>query len=67
MAADVKAAVDFSAGVPRQLLDTRARYTGNVAYDASADGQRFLINSIVVEKAAPPLTVVLNWSAGLKK
>ena len=67
MAADVKAALDFSAGVPRQLLDTRARYTGNVSYDASADGQRFLINSVVVEKAAPPLTVVLNWSAGLKK
>jgi hypothetical protein len=33
-------------------------------YDVSADGQRFLINMTSSEPS--PLTVVLNWSAGLQ-
>jgi serine/threonine protein kinase/Tol biopolymer transport system component len=38
-------------------------------YDVSADGQKFLINSAPHPSgAAPaPITVVLNWTAGLKK
>jgi hypothetical protein len=39
-------------------------------YDVTADGQKFLINSVPTETAsAPPspITVVLNWQAGLKK
>jgi eukaryotic-like serine/threonine-protein kinase len=38
-------------------------------YDVSADGQKFLINSAPQQNgAAPaPITVVLNWTAGLKK
>ena len=38
-------------------------------YGVSADGQKFLINSTPQQSgAAPaPITVVLNWTAGLKK
>ena len=38
-------------------------------YDVSADGQRFLVSTnINMEPAAPtPLTVVVNWTAGLQK
>jgi hypothetical protein len=56
----------FTVGVPRALFEVdmpepTAPYLGDFA--VSADGQRFLINSIV-EASAPPLTVVLNWAAG---
>ena len=53
----------FSAGVPQSLFE--ARVIGG--YDVSMDGQRFLINQTVAEDAPAPLTVVLNWTAGLPK
>jgi Tol biopolymer transport system component len=37
------------------------------AYDVSADGQRFLVNSLTEQTAATPITVVVNWAAGIKK
>jgi hypothetical protein len=38
-------------------------------YDVTADGQRFLVwqASTAGEQGPAPLTVVLNWQAGLKK
>ena len=36
-------------------------------YDISPDGQRFLIGTLVGEPTAPPPTVILNWTALLKK
>jgi hypothetical protein len=36
-------------------------------YAVSSDGQRFLINSLTEPTAGSPITVVLNWSADLKK
>jgi Tol biopolymer transport system component len=36
------------------------------AYDVSADGQRFLLNG-TPEDPGPPMTVVLNWTAAVKK
>jgi dipeptidyl aminopeptidase/acylaminoacyl peptidase len=53
-------------GAVKPLFDTRAigvRY----AYDVTADGQRFLINSFPTQSASAPITVVVNWTAGLKK
>ncbi len=37
------------------------------SYDASADGQRFLIVTATPQKVPSPITVVVNWDAGLKK
>jgi hypothetical protein len=38
------------------------------AYDASADGQRFLVNAVVEQtQASSALTLVVNWPALLKK
>jgi len=37
------------------------------SYAVSNDGQRFLTPEIPGGASAPPLTVVLNWQAGLKK
>ena len=36
-------------------------------YDVSADGQRFLINAPFENTSSAPITVVVNWTAGLKK
>jgi hypothetical protein len=36
-------------------------------YDVSADGQRFLINTPKEEASAVPITVVVNWTAGLTR
>jgi len=36
-------------------------------YDVSADGQRFLVNTIVEATALPPITLVVNWPASLQK
>lgn len=37
------------------------------ASDVTRDGQRFLLNLSTEEAASSPLTVVLNWTATLKK
>jgi hypothetical protein len=37
------------------------------SYAVSNDGQRFLIRNVAGGGTAPPITVVLNWQAGLKK
>jgi hypothetical protein len=64
---------DFTAAVPAALF--AATILGSVtttaftSYDVTADGQRFLtINALPMDTtAAPPapITVVLNWTAGL--
>ena len=37
------------------------------SYDASADGRRFVIVTSTPQKLASPITVVINWEAGVKK
>ncbi len=58
----------FEAGIPKLLFELRVAYTpGNPAYDVTADGQRFLVNTFVEQNAPSPVTVVMNWTAGLKR
>jgi hypothetical protein len=33
----------------------------------AAAGQRFLVNNVVEDSASQPITVVLSWTARLKK
>ena len=62
-------ASSFSAGTPRMLFDGPYLPTpGSLPnYDVSPDGQRFLINVDLSEATAAPITVVLNWQAGLRR
>jgi eukaryotic-like serine/threonine-protein kinase len=66
MAVEAKAtATTFEAGRPRELFQTRVAPFPAVApaYDVSADGQRFLIQTIPDEaEVASPMTVVMNWA-----
>ena len=57
-------------GTPVALFQTRVvgggtDVSGGTNYDVSADG-RFLIDT-VLEDAASPITLLQNWTAGLKK
>jgi Tol biopolymer transport system component len=52
-------------GVPQPLFDVRLG-ANNPSFDVSKDG-RFLIPTAVEQAAAAPITVVVNWMAGLKK
>ena len=36
-------------------------------FDVSPDGQRFLIGTLVGESKSPPPTVIMNWTALMKK
>jgi eukaryotic-like serine/threonine-protein kinase len=60
----------FQAGLPRPLMAVPSVANGTSfqrTYAVSNDGQRFLIPSASATGNAPPVTVVLNWQAGLKK
>ena len=52
----------------RSLFEVRPYFeeSGSV-YDLTSDGQRFLINTMVEQKASGPITLVLNWTADLKR
>jgi hypothetical protein len=67
--ADSKAS--FEAGAPHALFDTRLSVSASNAafeYDVTADGKRFLIaNPTTGTGPVPPLTVVVNWDAAVKK
>ncbi len=57
----------FEVGAVRPLFPIHERKIGfSTVYDVSADGQRFLVNSLT-EENPPPLTLVVNWTADLKK
>jgi serine/threonine protein kinase/Tol biopolymer transport system component len=68
MAVDVKPGSTFETGTPKELIQTQVvRYDAPNRYAVSVDGQRFLINSAVEEVSQTPITVVLNWTADLKR
>ena len=66
MAVPVKLGPPFEPGVAAPLFDTNV--TGFFSYDVTVDG-RFLVNSISEEdsSSSPPITIVMNWQAALKK
>jgi Tol biopolymer transport system component len=50
----------FQAGIPQKLFPTTAASVAERnSWDAAPDGQRFLVNSVPVQRA--PITVVVNW------
>ncbi len=70
MAVEVKTAPKFEAALPQPLFDARL-FTGlNLGvfpYAPAANGQRFLINSVQGETASAPITIVQNWTSGVKR
>jgi Tol biopolymer transport system component len=56
----------FKVGPARRLFEPGWKSFGNPCV-ASPDGQRFLVNMLVEEPSAVPITLVVNWPALLKK
>jgi hypothetical protein len=54
-------------GMPRRLFSTAMPSGNSYPYDVTRDGQRFVVLQLLPQSAAPPLTVILNWPALLKK
>jgi hypothetical protein len=68
MAVAVGAGPSF--GAPTELFQVRVAgvvSAQRTQYVPSRDGHRFLINTVTGEPAIVPITVVLNWTAALKK
>ncbi len=67
MAVDVNSGPVFDKGVPKPLfevlLETEARRS---RYQVAANGQKFLVN-LPLEPSSAPVTVVTNWTTGLKQ
>ncbi len=69
MVVPVKTGAAFEAGAPQPLFDIQPinnQLSGRFAYQPTADGQRFLVTAPAGGQTTP-LTVVLNWQAGLVK
>jgi Tol biopolymer transport system component len=64
MVAEVQGGMKFEASVPKPLFDMRSTPSG--WFTVSKDG-RFLIPTPVEQSVSVPATVVINWTAGLKK
>jgi hypothetical protein len=65
MVMPIKSDDSFEAAAPVRLFKLNSIVEN--AYDVTADGQRFLVNSGVMETQSPPFVVTLNWTADLKR
>ena len=64
MSVEIDESQGFRASTPKVLF---ALPPGALSWDATADGERFLVNSPVVKSASVPLSLVLDWAAALKR
>jgi WD40-like Beta Propeller Repeat len=70
MAAAVTARSTLEIGAPRALFRARVPFAGSLFrtnYDVTADGRRFLVNTVVEGAGATPITVAVNWSVGSRR
>jgi Tol biopolymer transport system component/predicted Ser/Thr protein kinase len=64
MAVEIKGGQNFERGAPKPLFDVRLN--AEAWFDVGKDG-RFLVPVQIEQAASAPMTVVVNWTAGLKK
>jgi Tol biopolymer transport system component len=57
----------FQVEATRSLFAVHPRTGQRYPYDMSADGQRFLVNTLIDATTMPPITLVVNWTTGLHK
>ena len=66
LAVALKGGSSFEAGAPQLLFET-GNINPLVYYDVTPDGQRFVMSVSERGAEAPPVTVILNWAAGLRQ
>ena len=57
----------FQIGAVQPLFTVRTTGAPRSNFDVAADGQRFLVNMVDQQTTAEPITVVVNWPAGVSK
>lgn len=62
----------FIPSIPKPLFEARFSTLfpgppGASYYAVTDNGQRFLVNTLAADSALTPFTIVLNWTAGLKR
>jgi len=69
MAAQVRSGESFEVDAVVDLFPfiRGARMDPFAPYAVTSDGERFLINELIETKPNAPLTVVVNWAAGLRR
>jgi Tol biopolymer transport system component len=71
MGVEVTTSPSFQLGAPTPLFEApfvqAGNWARNNAYDVTADGKKILATIPLGQTPAGPLTIVLNWQAGLKK
>jgi Tol biopolymer transport system component/tRNA A-37 threonylcarbamoyl transferase component Bud32 len=67
MAVPVRTGDVFEPGTPVALFDARLKDDPDRHFDVSADGQRFLLTTPIGDETAPPITLVQNWTALLRR
>jgi hypothetical protein len=66
-AVSIKSTAELQSGTPRVLFQAPIRVTSTqTEYCVTRDGKRFIFRESV-DVSVPPITVVLNWAAGLKR
>jgi eukaryotic-like serine/threonine-protein kinase len=67
MAVPVHPSTSLNPGAPKELFQLHtATDSFGTSYDVSADGQRFLVSTLIGEEASPPLNLMINWTNVLK-
>ena len=68
MAVPIAVTAGFQPGVPKPLFQTQvpAVYPYVSNYTVVRDGSRFIVNTPTADVSPTAITVVLNWTAGLK-
>jgi hypothetical protein len=68
MAAEIrKSGGNLEAGIPRALFEVPLQNEVIRTFSVSADGQRFLLPLQVENEGPMPITLLLNWTAGIQK
>lgn len=66
MAVNIDSGEKFQAGFPRVLFQTKFMLRGLKLFDVGNDGG-FIVPNRAEDDSPEPITVVINWTAGLKK
>ena len=68
MAVEITPGAELKAGSPKELFAPSGyQVNSNRDYTATGDGQRFLFVTSAEDAHVPPFTVVLNWTAEVKR
>jgi Tol biopolymer transport system component len=57
----------FEVGTPQQIAQIQMPALVRSTFDVTADGERLLIARMLASDDAPPVTLVVNWLAGVRK